>query len=64
MDKDQDRRQRYNDVMDLLMENARVASPKFIGVDWAADSGYNRGDVIKTENNVVHVRFKTVEVKQ
>jgi|GEM_PF-5236262 len=35
---------------------------KLIGVDWAKGSGMNRGEVIKRESNVIHVRFKTVTV--
>ena len=34
--------------------------PVFLGVDWAVDSGMNRGDVISRNDNVIEVRFKTV----
>lgn len=37
--------------------------PIFIGVDWAEDSGMNRGDVISRNDNVIEVRFKTATVK-
>lgn len=33
---------------------------EIIGVDWAKGSGMNRGEVIKRDDNVTHVRFKTV----
>lgn len=32
----------------------------YMGVDWAEGSGMNRGDIFKREENVIHVRFKTV----
>lgn len=38
-------------------------SYKFIGVDWAKDSGMNRGDVISRKDNVTEVRFSTVTLK-
>ena len=34
----------------------------WIGIDWASDSGMLRGDVIKREGNVTHLRFKTWEI--
>jgi len=34
-----------------------------IGVDWAKDSGMNRGDIIKHDENVIHVRFKAVDAR-
>jgi hypothetical protein len=36
--------------------------PIFIGVDWAKDSGMNRGDVMSRNDNVIEVRFKTVTI--
>jgi len=33
---------------------------KLIGIDWAKDSGMNRGNIIERDNNIIHVRFKTV----
>ena len=41
-------------------ENAEIPPDVWIGVDWAKDSGMNRGDVIKRNGNVAHVRFRTV----
>lgn len=43
-----------------LMEKAETAHPKWFGVDWAKDSGMNRGDVIKRDDNIIHVRFRAV----
>jgi len=34
--------------------------PKWIGIDWGKESGMNRGDVIKRDGNITHVRFNTV----
>ncbi|MEZ0150152.1 MAG: hypothetical protein AB9Q19_12680 [Candidatus Reddybacter sp.] len=34
----------------------------FIGVDWACDSGNNKGDVIKRDANVTYVRFKDLGI--
>jgi len=34
----------------------------FIGVDWAKDSGMNRGDIMSRNDNVIEVRFKTVTI--
>lgn len=31
----------------------------FIGIDWARGYGHCRGEILKREGNVVHVRFKT-----
>ena len=36
--------------------------PAWFGVDWAVNSGYNRGDVISRNGNVTEVRFKTVDI--
>lgn len=36
--------------------------PVWVGIDWAADSGMLRGDVIKREGNVIYLRFKTWEI--
>jgi len=36
--------------------------PVYVGVDWAKDSGMNRGDVISRHDNVIEVRFKTVTI--
>ena len=38
--------------------------PAFTGVDWAKDSGMNRGDVIGRDDNITHVRFKTVGIER
>lgn len=32
-----------------------------IGIDWAKDSGNNRGDVIQRKDNITFVRFKTLK---
>lgn len=34
----------------------------FIGVDWAKNSGMNRGDVISRNDNVIEIRFKTATI--
>ncbi len=33
-----------------------------LGIDWAEDSGMNRGDIISRSENVIYVRFKAVDV--
>jgi len=33
----------------------------FIGVDWAKDSGMNKGDIYKKVDNVCYVRFADVK---
>lgn len=43
-----------------IFKRSLEEKPIWIGVDWAKDSGMNRGDVIKRDGNVTHVRFKTV----
>lgn len=35
--------------------------PVYFGVDWAKDSGLNRGDIMSQTDNVIYVRFKTVD---
>lgn len=46
--------------MDAFFRNPlEKTEPIFFGVDWAKDSGLNRGDVIKQIGNVTYVRFKT-----
>ena len=45
---------------DLYKKNLQGKEPAWVGVDWAKDSGMNRGDVIKRSANVVHVRFRTI----
>jgi hypothetical protein len=53
----------YNKWLKSMVDNMKINSaPKWIGVDWAKDSGMNRGDVIIRDGNVTHVRFKTVSV--
>lgn len=37
-----------------------LSKPLYLGVDWAKNSGMNRGDVIKRVANVIYVRFVTV----
>ena len=39
----------------------KVSGPSWVGVDWAAGYGMIRGEVINRHDNVVHVRFKTVD---
>jgi len=51
----------YNQWLKSLMDSTPI-KPKWIGIDWAKDSGMNRGDVIKKDGNVTHVRFNTVEI--
>jgi len=45
-----------------IFKHVHMNNPIWVGVDWAKDSGMNRGDIIKTESNVIHVRFKTIGV--
>jgi hypothetical protein len=35
----------------------------YFGIDWAENSGMNRGDIISRKNNVIEVRFKTAQLK-
>lgn len=56
MNKDDEEKQYAKLAADLLTGKYSA----FIGIDWAKDSGKNRGEVHKREGNVVHVRFKTV----
>ena len=44
-------------------EQAAMPGAMWAGVDWAKDSGMNRGDVIKRDGNVTTVRFKTVTLR-
>lgn len=51
----------YNKWLKSMAEKMAV-QPKHIGIDWAKDSGMNRGDIIKNDGNVTHVRFRTVTI--
>lgn len=45
----------------LFMETVKTEKfPVWYGIDWGIDSGMNRGDIIKTDGNVVYLRFKAV----
>jgi len=50
---------------DLFVKAKNIAdkttSMTFIGFDWAKGSGMNRGEIIARHDNVVYVRFKTVD---
>jgi len=46
--------------LDMLKEARYKAGMACLGIDWAKDSGMNRGDVISRNKNVTEVRFKTV----
>ena len=50
----------YNTMMRTTMRDIFKDSPKILGVDWAKDSGMNRGDIIARDGNVITIRFKTV----
>ncbi len=47
----------------ILRNHLEETQPISFGIDWAKDSGRNRGDVIKRVGNVTHVRFKTMGVR-
>ena len=47
-------------VRDLMFNVVMEGEPLWAGIDWAKDSGMNRGDIISSQGNVVEVRFKTV----
>ena len=49
----------YNKFQKQWEEGAKLP-PHLLGIDWAEDSGMNRGDIHKREGNVIHVRFKAV----
>jgi hypothetical protein len=49
----------YDEYLKELVD-AMPLGRSLIGIDWAKDSGMNRGDIIKREDNVVYTRFKTV----
>ena len=53
-------------IYDLFMkadrEIQKASGPVWMGVDWAAGAGMISGEVISRHDNVVHVRFKTVDV--
>ncbi len=57
---DDDMRAAYADAMKSLFEDIEGARLIWTGVDWAKGSGKARGDVIKSEGNVTHVRFNDV----
>lgn len=43
-----------------MEESEGFKSNMWMCVDWAKGGGMNRGDVIKREGNITHVRFRTV----
>ncbi|MEJ1436603.1 MAG: hypothetical protein RPU61_04735 [Candidatus Sedimenticola sp. (ex Thyasira tokunagai)] len=45
---------------DLLKKAFDKSKPILVGVDWAKGNGMIRGEIIKRDGNVTHVRFKTV----
>ncbi len=55
-----------NSTMEKILSDRRenmlsvLYSSALVGIDWAKDSGYNRGDVISRQGNVTYLRFKTV----
>ena len=51
----------HNVFFKSTVESMPVAVPKWGGIDWAFDSGRNRGDIVKRDGNVTHVRFKPAE---
>ena len=44
------------------MDSEKWDSPKWFGIDWCAGNGFIRGEVIKKDENVIYVRFKTLEL--
>jgi len=42
------------------MNYEKSNKPIWIGIDWAAGNGMIRGEVIKKIDNVIYLRFKTV----
>lgn len=51
-----------NALYKIFEEFEAIKKKNWIGLDWAKDSGMNRGDVIKRDKNVTHVRFNAVGV--
>lgn len=51
----------YYKTMKQLMENHLVSRPIWLGFDPSSGHGMVRGEVIERHQNVVHVRFKTVQ---
>jgi len=49
---------------DGFIKHIDVGEPAVFGVDWAKDSGMNRGDVINRVDNVIYVRFKAVDFEE
>jgi len=49
---------RWKPMKDISVRKQHI---EWIGVDWAQDSGYNRGDIISRKGNVIKIRFKTVD---
>ena len=45
---------------DVYDEASEIPESLWMGIDWAKDSGMNRGDVISRNNNVIEVRFRTL----
>jgi len=48
-------------IVDAIRESIGL-QPMIIDIDWADNSGMNRGDVIKIDGNITYVRFKAVEL--
>ena len=49
-----------NTFYKMFEEAGKISKNAWVGIDWAKDSGMNRGEVIERKVNVTHVRFKTV----
>jgi len=46
-----------------FIDSEKTAPPIYTAVDWAMGAGFIRGEVIKREGNVTHVRFKTLTLQ-
>lgn len=54
----------YKLFMDAETHNDMPTSAMWKGIDWCVGYGKVRGEVIKKDGNVTHVRFKTVDFEK
>lgn len=45
----------------VLDEPGEIPESTWAGIDWAKGSGMTRGDVISRNDNIIEVRFRTVQ---
>ncbi len=50
-----------NTFYNMFMDSKKWNNPAWVGIDWCAGNGNIRGEVIKQEGNVTHVRFNTLK---